>query len=82
MAPKPQFLSYENDDIERIPTFEKKGAYFVHRCSSLNCSDASLLLLDLTALFRHQLDGHGYNFRISHGTDFVCEWDACTTEIG
>ena len=25
MAPKPQFLQYENDDIERVPTFQKKG---------------------------------------------------------
>jgi hypothetical protein len=32
MAPKPQFLLYENDDIERVPTFEKKGTLPFHVC--------------------------------------------------
>jgi hypothetical protein len=75
MAPKPQFLQYENDDIERVPTFEKKGTCcsFIELLKTLSVVSKSNSAVVIHAIL------HGTQ-RISYGTCIIRQWSSRGTK--
>lgn len=82
MAPKPQLLIYENEDVARLSTFVKRGESFVLQPSVL------LILRELVDSFGSPpfavpfLSIYFCKNRVPHDAPFVCQRSARRRETG
>ena len=72
-------LLYENDDVERMSTFEKKGkereqTLYFSRTLELLLSNVVLLYAHMFLLLFVECSG----FRVPLSAHFVCQWDQST----